>query len=87
MLVQSLRVNASPQCQGTGHLHNPPHDGRARKGGLDIPATHAGCDSLHSEHPNQSLPHHAWSRTGRIGVFVFHAIAGSLNDDRLPVMH
>src|SRR6516164_3249008 len=28
-----------------------------------------------------------WSLVGRLGIFVFHAIAVSLNHDRLPVMH
>ena len=59
----------------------------ARKGGLDVPATHAGCDSLHSEHPIQTWTRRMASRTGRIRIFVFHPIARSLNEKRLPMMH
>jgi hypothetical protein len=33
------------------------------------------------------LAHRAGSRAGQVGLIVLRAIAGSLNDDRTPVMH
>jgi len=39
------------------------------------------------QHPIQTWTRRVWSRTGRIRIFVFHAIARSLNEKRLPVMH
>src|SRR5271168_3738920 len=55
------------------------------KGGLDIPATHARDSSLRMEHPIRTLLRRVWSRTGRfgirLGIFVFHPIAVSFNDD------
>ena len=76
-----------PALQGTGRLNSPARSPGLLKGGLDIPATHAECGSLRREHPLRTLTRRAWSRAGRIGIFVFHPIAVSLNDDRLPVMH
>jgi hypothetical protein len=88
ILVQSLRANASPLPRATGRLRNSPHRVRnARKGGRDVPATPAGCDSLHCEHPIQTWMRRLRSRTGRIRIFVFHPIARSLNQKRLPMMH
>ena len=76
-----------PAGERTGRLNGPARWRGLLKGGLDIPATHAGCSSLRSEHPIRTLARRVWSRAGRIGIFVFHPIAVSLNDDRLPVMH
>ena len=76
-----------PTLEGTGRLNSPARWLGSFKGGLDIPATHARCSSLRSEHPIRTLTRRVWSRAGRIGIFVFHPIARSLNDDRLPVMH
>jgi len=39
------------------------------------------------EHPSQTLTRRVRSRAGRIGIFVSQQIAGSLKDDRLPVMN
>ena len=76
-----------PAFQGTGRLSRSAQWLGGLKGGLDIPATHAECGSLQRKHPLRTLTRHACSRAGRIGIFVSHPIAVSLNDDRLPVMH
>jgi hypothetical protein len=76
-----------PALQGTGRLNSPARSPGLLKGGLDIPATHAGFNSLRIEHPFRTLTRRVWSRAGRIGVFVSHSIARSLNNDRLSVMH
>jgi hypothetical protein len=78
-----------PAVQGTGRLNKkgPARSPGRLKGGLDIPATHANGCSLRGEHPLRTGTRHADSRTGRIGIFVFHPIAVSLNHQRLPVMH
>ena len=68
------------------------HDGRARSrvGWTSLPLTpEAAHRSV--EHPLRTLSRRVWSRTGRfgisLGIFVFHPIAVSFDDDRLPVMH
>ena len=76
-----------PAHQGTGRLNRSAQWLGWLKGGLDIPATHADAAHFAREHPLRTLTRRAWSRAGRIGIFVSHAIAVSLNDDRLPVMH
>src|SRR6476660_5026435 len=76
-----------PALQGTGRLSRSAQWLGWLKGGLDIPATHTECGSLQRKHPLRTLTRRAWSRAGRIGIFVSHPIAVSLNDDRLPVMH
>ena len=77
-----------PAFSSNRPLAQPPAPGRnARQGGLDIPATHAGWDSLHSERPIQTWTRRMRSRTGRIRILVFHPIARSLNEKRLPMMH
>jgi hypothetical protein len=76
-----------PAVQGTGRLHRPAQWQRLHKGGLDIPTAHAASSSLHEQRPIQTLTRLACSRAGRIGIFISHAVAGSLNDECLPVMH
>ncbi len=71
----------------TGRLNGPARWLGSFKGGLDIPSIHAGCSSLRTKRPIRTLTRRVWSRAGRVGIFVFHPIARSLNDDRLPVMH
>ena len=73
-----------------------------RTGRLKKPGTMAGLAQGWAGHPFHSrqmqLTSHGTpapdvgraaigSRAGRIGIFVFHPIAVSFNDDRLPVMH
>ena len=69
-------------------LESAQRDGRAgsRVGWTSLPLT-PDDSSLRGEHPIRTLTRRVWSRAGRVGILVFHAIAGSLNDDRLPVMH
>jgi hypothetical protein len=76
-----------PAVQGIDRLNRSAQRLGWFKGGLDFPAMHAECGSLQREHPLWTLTRRAWSRAGRIGIFASHAIAVSLNDDRLPVMH
>ena len=76
-----------PADQGTGRWRSPARWRGWLKGGLDIPSTHAGRHSLRGGHPIRTGTRRGESRAGRIRIFVFHTIAGSLNDDRLPVMH
>ena len=64
------------------------HHGWARsRVGWTIPVTHAQTNSLRIEHPIRTLTCRAGSRAGRVGLLVLRAIAASLNDDRIPVMH
>ena len=81
-----------PAHDRTGRLKkSPARWPGSLKGGLDIPSTHARCNSLRGEHPLRTLARQVWSRTGRIGIrlgfFVSHPIAVSFNNNRLPVMH
>jgi len=64
------------------------HDGRARfKGGLDIPSTHARCNSLRMEHPLRTLACRVWSRTGRVGIAVFASHSSLLIESAPLVVH
>jgi hypothetical protein len=76
-----------PAFRGTGRLNGPARSPGLPRVGWTSPAIHAGCNSLRIEHPLRTLTHSARSRTGRIGFSDSHAKAGSLDDDRLPVMH
>ena len=86
ILDQSLEPR-EPALQGTGRLNGPaPCQARSRVG-WTISTNHADYCSRQIDHPIRALSRRASSCTGRVGVFVFHPIACSLYDDRLPVMH
>jgi hypothetical protein len=58
----------------------------ALKGGLDIPATHVGCNSLQREHPLRTFTRRACSRAGRVGNAEFASHRSLLCEDALPVV-
>ena len=76
-----------PAHERTGDLRSPARSRGLLKGGLDIPSSHAEYSSLRIKSPIGTLTRRAWSRAGRIEIFIYHLITLSLNDDRLPVMH
>ncbi len=88
-----LRIRArawgqrEPAHERTGRFNDPTRWLGSFKGGLDIPSTHARCSSPRIKHPIRTLTRRVWSRAGRVGTFISHHIARSLDDDRLPVMH
>jgi hypothetical protein len=57
-----------PANQRTGRLNGPARRLDPFKDGLDIPATHTNCNSLHIEYPIRTLTRRASSRAGRVGT-------------------
>ena len=49
-------------------MNNPASTLGSLKGGLDIPATHAGYRSLRIEHPHRTLTHRVCTRAERTGM-------------------
>ena len=77
-----------PALRGTGRSNDPARWPGLLEGGLDIPSTHAKCQLTSHRTPDPDVDAPRFGHcVGRIGIFVSHAIAVSLNDDRLPVMH
>jgi hypothetical protein len=58
----------------------------ALKGGLDIPATHVGFNSLQREHPLRTFTRRACSCAGRVGNADFASHRSLLCEDALPVV-
>jgi hypothetical protein len=75
-----------PAPQGTGRLDHSELWLGGLKGGLDIPAPCAECDSLQWEHPLRSLTRRACSRAGRIGNAPVVSHRSLLYEDALPVV-
>jgi hypothetical protein len=73
-----------PADQGTGRLNGRAQWQGSLKGRLDIPATHAGCNSLRIEHPIRTLTDRAWSRAEPAGIAVSAHMALSQLKTRRP---
>ena len=73
-----------PADQGTGRLNSPARRLGSLKGGLDIPATHAGFRSLRIEHPSRTLTRRVCSRAERAGIAVSAHMALSQLKRRRP---
>ena len=73
-----------PAGQGTERLNSPAPGLGALKGGLDIPATHAGYRSLRIEHPNRTLTRRVCTRAKRTAIPVLAHMARSHLKRRRP---
>ena len=77
-----------PALRGTGRSNRPGKmAGVAPRAAWTVPATHANATQFASNTQSGRLCTAHWSLICQVGIFVFHPIAISLNNDCLPVMH